>query len=126
MVAGRSGVTVTAAVCVTPVPFTVAEIVLPWARVELKVAVNTPLPSAAPDAAGAKVLLVPSEDRATVAPGITLLNASRAVTVIVDAVVPATHAVAHAVMLAVPAATLEVTALALAAFTTTLACCVIA
>src|SRR5690349_23491078 len=49
------GLTVTAAVCVTPTPPAVAEMVLPSALVELKAVANTPLPSVVPDA-GANAL----------------------------------------------------------------------
>jgi hypothetical protein len=70
-------------------------------------------------------LAVPVDAITTAAPGITLLNASRAVTVMVEAVVPATQETAHAVMLEVPAATVEVAALTAAGFTTTPAVCVI-
>ena len=69
----------------------------------MKAAVNTPLPFVAPDD-GVNVQLLPMEqDGMTVAPLIRLLNASRTVTVIVDAVEPATHPVEHAVIEAVPA-----------------------
>ena len=76
------GTTVTTAVCVTAVPLMVAETVLAAATVEASVPVATPPPSVAP-AGCVSVFPVPVAARTTVAPLIRLLNASRAVTVIV-------------------------------------------
>ena len=89
------------------VPLAVAWIVLAWARVELKVVVNTPLAFELP-LAGEKVQLVPTEhDGTTVAPWIGFEKASSTVMVIVDAVEPGMHDVLQAVIDAVAAFTLE-------------------
>jgi hypothetical protein len=103
----------------------VAEIVFPCATVELKLVVNTPLPFEDPED-GVSVLPVPLEDGMTVAPLMTLLNGSRTVTVMVDAVEPATHAAEQAVIDAVPAVRDDCDALTPAGFTVTAAVCVIA
>src|SRR5437660_6423192 len=80
--------TVTAAVWVSAVPFTVAETVFPSATVELSVPVATPLPFVAP-AGCVRVFPVPDAANTTVAPPIRLPFASFAVTVIVLLVPPA-------------------------------------
>ena len=116
--------TVTDAVWVIVTPPAVAVIVFTWASVELKFVVKTPLPLVDPDA-GLKVLFAPLDAIVTAALGTRLLKASRAVTVIVDAVEPATQDVRHAAMGDVARATLEVAALGAAGFTTTVAVCVI-
>jgi hypothetical protein len=56
-----------------PIALALAEIVFPWATVELKVVVNTPLPFVVPDE-GFNVLPVPVEAGVTLALLITLLN----------------------------------------------------
>src|SRR5574341_540160 len=81
-----AAVTVTAAVCVTVTPFTVADTVFVPATVELNVPVATPAPSVG---AGWVTELPPPEAlRKTVAPLTGLRKASRAVTVIVEALDP--------------------------------------
>ena len=81
------GVTVTAAVCVTGTPSIVADRVFDSATVELKLPVATPLPLVV--ALGwARVLPVPVAASTTVAPTTGLPDPSRAVTVMVDALVP--------------------------------------
>src|SRR5579859_6013784 len=62
------GFTVTAAVCVIPVPLAVAEIVFPCATVELTLVANTPLAFDVPLAAGLKPFPVPVELTTTFAP----------------------------------------------------------
>src|SRR2546425_1161019 len=95
-------VTVIAAVDVSAVPFTVAELVFPSAAVELTVPVATPLASVA--AAGCvSVFPLPVAVNATVAPLIRLPFPSFAVTVIVAGPPPAG-------MLAGAAATVETVA----------------
>ena len=64
------GLTVTAAVAVTPV----AEMVLAWATVELSFAAKTPLPFVEPVAEGLKALDEPLALSVTEAPLIRLLN----------------------------------------------------
>src|SRR5438132_1903605 len=92
-------VTVTPAVCVSPVPFTVAETVFPSATVELSAPVATPFPSVA--AAGwVNVLPLPVAASSTVIPATGFPEASLAVTVIVVGPPPA-------VMLAGAAATVD-------------------
>src|SRR5438876_9273421 len=79
--------TTTVAVWVTPIPSIVAEIVLDSARVDASVPVATPLAFVV--AAGCvSVLPPPVADRITVAPATGLSSASRAVTVIVEVLVP--------------------------------------
>src|SRR3989449_6642129 len=81
------GVTTTAALCVTATPSTVAVTVLDSATVELNVPVATPLAFVvALD--WVSVLPVPVAAMTTVAPAIGFPRASRAVTVIVDALAP--------------------------------------
>src|SRR5881296_16160 len=81
------GVTTTVALCVTATPSTVAVTVLDSATVELTVPVATPLAFVV--ALGCvSVLPVPVAAMTTVAPAIGLPRASRAVTVIVDWLVP--------------------------------------
>jgi hypothetical protein len=104
-VAAAAAFTVTTAVCVIAVPPAVAEMVLGPAPVELKVVVNTPLPLPVPEV-GDKVLPVPPVAAAvTAAPPIALLKASRAMTVMVEAVDPATQPVEQAVIVPVVATT---------------------
>src|SRR5438445_4945719 len=80
--------TVTPAVCVSPVPFTVAETVFPSATVELNVPVATPLPSVT--AGGCvSVFPLPVAASTTVAPLTGLPDPSLAVTVIVVPAPPA-------------------------------------
>src|SRR5207302_1818604 len=91
--------TVTPAVCVSPVPFTVAETVFPSATVELSAPVATPFPSVA--AAGwVNVLPLPVAASTTVIPATGFPEASFAVIVIVVGPPPA-------VMLAGAAATVD-------------------
>ena len=79
--------TATVAVWVTPIPSIVAEIVLDSASVDDNVPVATPLAFVV--AAGCvSVLPPPVADRITVAPATGLSSASRAVTVIVEALAP--------------------------------------
>src|SRR5438094_1860127 len=80
--------TTTVAVWVTPIPSIVAEIVLDSARVDASVPVATPLAFVAV-AGCVSVLPPPVADRTTVAPATGLSIASRAVTVIVEAPLPA-------------------------------------
>src|SRR5216117_1557217 len=82
------GFTVTAAVWVIAVPFTVADTVFASATVELSVPVATPLAFVVPLGC-VRTLPLPVAASATVAPLIGLLFASLAVTVIVDVPVPA-------------------------------------
>jgi hypothetical protein len=63
-VAGAPPVTVTPAVCVMPV----AEIVFASASVDVKVAVNTPLPFVVPDADGLNALFDPVDESVTPTP----------------------------------------------------------
>jgi len=92
-----AGDTVTGAVCVTP---PVTEIVFDSAFVELNVDVSTPLPFVDP-LAGENVFELPIEPKRTKPPAIGLPNWSSSVTVMVEAVEPATQELAQAVMLAV-------------------------
>src|SRR5438034_492610 len=79
--------TTTVAVWVTPIPSIVADIVLDSASVDASVPVATPLAFVV--AAGCvSVLPPPVADRITVAPATGLSSASRAVTVIVEALAP--------------------------------------
>src|SRR2546426_512454 len=79
--------TTTVAVCVTPLPLIVPEIVFDSAWVDDSVPVATPLAFVV--AAGCvSVLPPPVADRITVAPATGLSSASRAVTVIVEALAP--------------------------------------
>ena len=78
--------------------------VLGSAVVEVKVAVNVPPALVVPDA-GLSVLLVPVDDNVTAALPIGLLKPSRTVTVIVEAVDPATQPLEQAVIVPVAAAT---------------------
>src|SRR3989442_1242630 len=81
------GFTTTVAVCVMATALIVADTVFAWATVELRVPVATPL--AVVVALGCvSVLPVPVAASTTVAPAIGLPKASRAVTVIVDWLVP--------------------------------------
>ena len=80
-------VTVTLAVCVIATPLIVAETAFDPAIVELKLPVATPLPLVG--AGWVNVLPEPVADSTTVAPLIGFPLASRAVTVIVDAPLPA-------------------------------------
>jgi len=108
IVVAAAAATVTAAVCemgTFPAPASAAaEMVLASAVVDVKVAVNVPPALVVPDA-GLSVLLVPVDDSVTVALPIGLLNPSRTVTVIVEAVDPATHPLEQAVIVPVAAAT---------------------
>jgi hypothetical protein len=72
--------------------------------VELKVVVNTPVPLLVPEG-GAKVLPLPVAAGVTATLLIRLLKASRTVTVMVDAVDPATQPVEQAVIALVVATT---------------------
>ena len=100
--------TVTAAVCeigTFPAPASAAaDTVLASAVVEVKVAVNVPPALVVPDA-GLSVLLVPVDDSVTFALPIGLLKPSRTVTVIVEAVDPATQPLEQAVIVPVAAVT---------------------
>src|SRR6266581_7714959 len=81
------GFTTTVAVCVTATPSIVADTVFDSATVELRVPVATPLAFVV--ALGCvSVLPPPVADRITVAPATGLSSASRAVTVIVEALAP--------------------------------------
>src|SRR5256712_4307819 len=79
--------TTTVAVCVTATALIVAETVFDSAAVELKLPVATPLALVVPTGC-VTVFPVPVAASTTVAPGIGLPLASRAVTVIVDAPLP--------------------------------------
>jgi hypothetical protein len=83
-----AGVTVTIAVCVTPVPSIVAETTLSPAAVALSVPVTTPLALVGPRGC-VSVVPEPVAARITVAPAIGLPNGSRAVTVTVALLAPA-------------------------------------
>src|SRR5712692_8071878 len=109
--------TTTVAVCVIATALIVADTVFDSAAVELNVPVATPLAFVVPTGC-VRVLPVPVAARATVAPGIGLPFASRAVTVIVD---PVPLAVIGDV-----AATVDCAAETVPTFTTTVAVCVIA
>src|SRR6266852_4112182 len=109
--------TTTVAVCVTATALIVAETVLDSAAVEPRLPVATPLALVVPTGC-VSVLPVPLAASTTVAPGIGLPFASRAVTVIVDPVPPA--------VIGEVAATVESAAETVPAFTTTVAVCVIA
>jgi hypothetical protein len=80
-------VTTTLPVCVTAIPSIVAEIVLVSATVEVNVPVAAPLAFVAPLGC-VSVLPVPLAARITVAPWTGFPFASRAVTVMVDALAP--------------------------------------
>src|SRR5213594_4103664 len=111
--------TTTVTVWVTPIPSIVAEIVLDSARVDDNVPVATPLAFVV--AAGCvSVLPPPVADRITVAPATGLSSASRAVTVIVEALAPLEAVIGDV------AATLECPPETVLAVTTTVAVCVIA
>src|SRR6266705_2213622 len=111
--------TTTVAVWVTPIPSIVAEIVLDSASVDANVPVATPLAFVV--AAGCvSVLPPPVADRITVAPATGLSSASRAVTVIVEALAPLEAVIGDV------AATLECPPETVLAVTTTVAVCVIA
>ena len=111
--------TTTVTVWVTPIPSIVAEIVLDSASVDASVPVVTPL--ALVVAAGCvSVLPPPVADRITVAPATGLSSASRAVTVIVEALAPLEAVIGDV------AATLECPPETVLAVTTTVAVCVIA
>src|SRR5437867_404770 len=111
--------TTTVAVWVTPIPSIVAEIVFDSAWVDDNVPVATPLAFVV--AAGCvSVLPPPVADRITVAPATGLSSASRAVTVIVEALAPFEAVIGDV------AATLECPPETVLAVTTTVAVCVIA
>src|SRR5213083_135890 len=111
--------TTTVAVLVTPIPSIVAEIVLDSAWVDDNVPVATPLAFVV--AAGCvSVLPPPVADRITVAPATGLSSASRAVTVIVEALAPFEAVIGDV------AATLECPPETVLACTTTVAVCVMA
>src|SRR5881296_2563348 len=111
--------TTTVAVWVTPIPSIVAEIVFDSASVDASVPVATPLAFVV--AAGCvSVLPPPVADRITVAPATGLSSASRAVTVIVEALAPLEAAIGDV------AATLEWPPETVLAVTTTVAVCVMA
>ena len=82
-------------VWVIAVPLIVAEIVLPWATVDVKVLVKTPLPFVVPEL-GVNVLPDPVDVRLTLDPLSRLLLPSRAVTVIVEEPDPAVNVVGEA------------------------------
>src|SRR6266852_4568472 len=109
--------TTTVAVCVTATALIVAETVLDSAAVDARVPVATPLALVVPTG-WVSVLPVPVAASTTVAPGIGLPFASRAVTVIVDPVPPA--------VIGEVAATVDWVPETAPAFTTTVAVCVIA
>src|SRR5512134_4082374 len=113
-------VTVTAAVCVIATPLIVAETVLASATVELSVPVATPLALVVPTGC-VMVLPLPVAASTTVAPTMGLLNASRAVTVIVLVAAPL-----DATMLAGAALTVDWAADTPATVTVTVAVCVMA
>src|SRR5206468_526425 len=111
--------TTTVAVWVTPTPSIVADIVLDSASVDASVPVATPLAFVV--AAGCvSVLPPPVADRITVAPATGLSSASRAVTVIVEALAPFEAVIGDV------AAMLECPPETVLAVTTTVAVCVIA
>src|SRR5213594_2097618 len=111
--------TTTVTVWVTPIPSIVAEIVFDSASVDASVPVATPLAFVAV-AGCVSVLLPPVADRITVAPATGLSSASRAVTVIVEALAPLEAAIGDV------AATLEWPPETVLAVTTTVAVCVMA
>src|SRR3989454_5968910 len=92
---GDAAVTVTAAVCVTPVPLIVAETVFASATLELRVPVATPLVLVVPLGC-VSVLPLPVAASTTLAPLIRFPFASFAVTVIVDVPLPTTTDVGEA------------------------------
>src|SRR5438067_13677447 len=111
--------TATVAVWVTPIPSIVAEIVLDSASVDDNVPVATPLAFVV--AAGCvSVLPPPVADRITVAPATGLSSASRAVTVIVEALAPLEAVIGDV------AVTLECPTATVLAVTTAVCVCVIA
>src|SRR3989454_221717 len=111
--------TTTVAVCVIATALIVAEIVFDSASVDDSVPVATPLAFVV--AAGCvSVLPPPVADRITVAPATGLSSASRAVTVIVEALAPFEAVIGDV------AATLECPPETVLAVTTTVAVCVIA
>src|SRR2546426_5970533 len=114
---GDAAVTVTAAVCVTPVPLIVAETVFASATLELRVPVATPLVLVVPLGC-VSVLPLPVAASTTLAPLIRFPFASFAVTVIVDVPLPTTMDVGEA-------ATVDCAAETGPAPTVTLAVCVI-
>src|SRR5439155_22275508 len=83
-------------------PSATADMVLGSAVVEVKVAVNVPPALVVPDA-GLSVWLVPVDDNVTAALPSGLLKPSRTVTVIVEAVDPATQLLEQAVIVPVVA-----------------------
>src|SRR6266851_1068620 len=109
--------TTTVAVWVTATALMVADTVFDSAAVELNVPVATPLALVVPTGC-VRVLPVPVAASTTVAPGIGLPFASRAVTVMVDVPLPA--------VMGEVAATVDTVADTAPAFTTTVAVCVIA
>src|SRR6267142_2940207 len=111
--------TTTAAVCVTPTPLIVAVTVFDSATVELKLPVATPLAFVVVPGC-VSVLPVPVAASTTVAPAMGLSSASRAVTVIVDALAPVEAVIGDV------AATLDRAPETLLAITTTVAVCVTA
>src|SRR5881628_1200418 len=104
--------TTTVAVCVTATALIVAETVFDSAAVELKLPVATPLALVVPTGC-VRVLPVPVAASTTVAPGIGLPLASRAVTVMVD--------VPLAAVIGEVAATVDCAPETAPAFTTTVA-----
>jgi len=85
--AAAAGFTATVAVCDTVTPLTVADTVFDSATVELRVPLATPLEFVVV-LGWVSVLPVPVAAKTTVAPATGLFKASRAVTVMVDALVP--------------------------------------
>src|SRR5881397_1659403 len=113
------GFTTTVAVCVMATTLIVADTVFAWATVELRVPVATPL--AVVVALGCvSVLPVPVAASTTVAPAIGFPSASRAVTVIVDWLLPLEAVIGDV------AARLDWVPETLLAVTTTVAVCAIA
>ena len=110
--------TTTVAVCVMATELIVAETVFDPAAVELRVPVIWPLASVVPTGCVNVFPVVGVAASVTVAPGIGLPFASRAVTVIVDPVPPA--------VIGDVALTVDSVADTVPAFTTTVAVCVIA
>jgi hypothetical protein len=112
------GFTTTGAVCVIATALIVAEMVFDSAAVELSVPVATPLASVVPTGCVRVFPVVGVAASVTVAPGIGLPLASRAVTVIVDVPLPA--------VIGDVADTVDWAAETVPVFTTTVAVCVMA
>src|SRR5574341_331885 len=89
---GVAAMTVMVSVCVIATVLIVADTILAAETVELSVPIATP-PALVVAAGCVSVLPVPVAASATVAPGIGLPNASRAVTVMVEAMEPALAAI---------------------------------